>query len=167
MGSIGSWMSPSVRMTAACGIGRQLATWLSCARSPSTSSVTAEQPRSACGRVASRPPGMMNTCCLYWPDEFMRRPWVVGAARAGGLHHHHGDELLLGIDPEVGAGVPRPGEVAGRARDAGDPLLLSDRDAETERVALDAREQFARLHGLPDGGRQMVGGHPGDRCAAQ
>src|SRR3954464_3859169 len=74
MGSIGSWMSPSVRMTAACGIGRQLATWLSCARSPSTSSVTAEQPRSACGRVASRPPGMMSTGCLYGPDDFMRRP---------------------------------------------------------------------------------------------
>src|SRR5688572_18973982 len=75
MGSIGSWMSPSVRMTAAFGIGRQLATWLSCARSPSTSSVTAEQPRSACGRVASRLPGMMRTCCLYWLDDFMRRPW--------------------------------------------------------------------------------------------
>src|SRR5215210_6675223 len=78
MGSIGSWMSPSVRMTAASGIGRQLATWLSCARWPSTSSVTAEQPRSACGRVASRLPGMMSTCCLYWLDDFMRRPW--GAA---------------------------------------------------------------------------------------
>src|SRR4051794_40932255 len=76
MGSIGSWMSPSVRMTAACGIGRQLATWRSCARWPSTSSVTAEQPRSACGRVASRLPGMMSTCCLYWLDDFMRRPWV-------------------------------------------------------------------------------------------
>src|SRR3982750_4500207 len=74
MGSIGSWMSPSGRMTAACGIGRLRATWRSCARSPSTSSVTAEQPRSACGRVASRPPGMMRTGRLYWPDDFMRRP---------------------------------------------------------------------------------------------
>src|SRR3954451_3667546 len=74
MGSIGSWMSPSEKMTAAFGIGRQRATWRSCARSPSTSSVTAEQPRSACGRVASRPPGMMSTCCLYWLDDFMRRP---------------------------------------------------------------------------------------------
>src|SRR3954447_20573004 len=77
MGSIGSWMSPSVRMTAACATGRQLATWLSCARSPSTSSVTAEQPRSACGRVASRLPGMTSTCCLYWLDDFMRRPRVA------------------------------------------------------------------------------------------
>src|SRR5215210_4153549 len=77
MGSIGSWMSPSVRMTAASGIGRLRATWLSCASSPSTSSVTAEQPRSACGRVASRLPGMMSTCCLYWLDDFMRRPWVL------------------------------------------------------------------------------------------
>src|SRR3954447_17045969 len=74
MGSIGSWMSPSGKMTAAFGIGRQLATWRSCARSPSTSSVTAEQPRSACARVASRLPGMMRTCCLYWLDDFMRRP---------------------------------------------------------------------------------------------
>src|SRR4051812_33321414 len=78
-------MSPSVRMTAASGIGRQLATWLSCARSPSTSSVTAEQPRSACGRVASRLPGMMCTCCLYWLDNFMRRPCLVHEMSAARL----------------------------------------------------------------------------------
>src|SRR5215210_5883466 len=86
MGSSGSWMSPSVRMTAASGIGRQLATSLSCARSPSTSSVTAEQPRSACGRVASRLPGMMRTCCLYWLDNFMRRPWFALTARGSLVH---------------------------------------------------------------------------------
>src|SRR3954462_6406917 len=84
MGSIGSWMSPSGRMTAACGIGRQLATWLSCARWPSTSSVTAEQPRSGCGRVASRLPGMMSTCCLYWLDDFLRRPQAARPRSACG-----------------------------------------------------------------------------------
>src|SRR3954471_10078703 len=74
MGSIGCWMSPSARMTAASGIGRRPATWLSCARSPSTSWAGTEHPGSACGRVASRPPGMTSTCALFWLDDFMRRP---------------------------------------------------------------------------------------------
>src|SRR3954453_15714748 len=67
-------MSPSGRMTAAFGIGRGPATWLSCARSPSTSWAETEHPGSACGRVASRPPGMTSTCSLFWLDDFMRRP---------------------------------------------------------------------------------------------
>src|SRR3954452_13024593 len=74
MGSIGSLMSPSARMTAASGIARQLATWPSCARSPSTSWGGTEHPGSACGRVASRPPGTMITCSLFWLADFMRRP---------------------------------------------------------------------------------------------
>src|SRR4051794_26306447 len=69
-------MSPSGRMTAAFGIGRRPATWLSCARSPSTSWAGTEHPGSACGRVASRPPGMTSTCSLFWLDDFMRRPWL-------------------------------------------------------------------------------------------
>src|SRR5215210_6016895 len=76
MGSIGSSMSPSARMTAASGIARQLATWPSCARSPSTSWGGTEHPGSACGRVASRPPGTMITCSLFWLADFMRRPCV-------------------------------------------------------------------------------------------
>src|SRR4051794_11922806 len=75
MGSIGSSMSPSARMTAASGIARQRATWPSCARSPSTSWGGTEHPGSACGRVASRPPGTMITCSLFWLADFMRRPW--------------------------------------------------------------------------------------------
>src|SRR3954466_11213817 len=78
MGSIGSSMSPSARMTAASGIARQLATWPSCARSPSTSWGGTEHPGSACGRVASRPPGTMITCSLFWLADFMRPPWVGG-----------------------------------------------------------------------------------------
>src|SRR4051794_5933120 len=74
MGSIGSSMSPSARMTAASGIARQRATWPSCARSPSTSWGGTEHPGSACGRVASRPPGTMITCSLFWLADFMRRP---------------------------------------------------------------------------------------------
>src|SRR3954466_7973198 len=77
MGSIGSSMSPSARMTAASGIARQLATWPSCARSPSTSWGGTEHPGSACGRVASRPPGTMITCTLFWLADFMRRPWLA------------------------------------------------------------------------------------------
>src|SRR3954470_11445477 len=87
MGSIGSSMSPSARMTAASGIARQLATWPSCARSPSTSWGGTEHPGSACGRVASRPPGTMITCSLFWLADFMRRPW--------------GDRLNA-LDPESG-----------------------------------------------------------------
>src|SRR3954470_1080201 len=68
-------MSPSARMTATSGIARQLATWPSCARSPSTSWAGTEHPGSVCGRGASRPPGTMITCSLFWLDDFMRRPW--------------------------------------------------------------------------------------------
>ena len=57
---------------AASGIARRLATWPSCARSPSTSWAGTEHPGSACGRVASRPPGTMITCSLFWLDNFMR-----------------------------------------------------------------------------------------------
>src|SRR5690349_2496887 len=67
-------MSPSARMTAASGIERQLATWPSCARSPLTSWGGTEHPGSACGPVASRPPGTMITCSLSWLADFMRRP---------------------------------------------------------------------------------------------
>src|SRR5688572_10474196 len=75
MGSIGCWMSPSARMTAASGIAQQLATWPFCARSPLTSWGGTDHPGSACGRGASRPPGTMITCSLFWMDDFMRRPW--------------------------------------------------------------------------------------------
>src|SRR4051794_16924973 len=40
----------------------------------------------ALGRIASRLPGMMSTCCLYWLDNFMRRPWLqtlIDFARKG------------------------------------------------------------------------------------
>src|SRR3954471_6917228 len=85
MGSIGSWMSRSARMTAASGIERQLAIWPSCARSPSTSWAVAEHPGSACGPVASRPPGMTSTCWLYWLDDFMRRPCTVSDLEKRGI----------------------------------------------------------------------------------
>src|SRR3954452_18475617 len=94
MGSIGSSMSPSARMTAASGIARQRATWPSCARSPSTSWGGTEHPGSACGRVASRPPGTMITCSLFWLADFMRRPWEIpgpkGRRLPAGLSGSHG-----------------------------------------------------------------------------
>src|SRR6185295_14261763 len=74
MGSIGSSMSRSGRTTAASDTGRRPAIWPFCAKSPSTSWAVTEPPGSACGPVASRPPGMTSTCWLYWPDDFMRRP---------------------------------------------------------------------------------------------
>src|SRR3954462_5724147 len=80
-------MSPSARMTAASGIARQLATWQFCARSPLTSWAGTEHPGSACGRIASRPPGMTSTCSLFWLDVFMRRTWrhALDLAELGGL----------------------------------------------------------------------------------
>src|SRR3954453_16623494 len=95
MGSIGSSMSPSARMTAASGIARQLATWPSCARSPSTSWGGTEHPGSACGRVASRPPGTMITCSLFWLADFMRRPWGLGVHVLG--QRQDLDALLLQV----------------------------------------------------------------------
>ena len=44
------------------GIERQLATWPSCVRSPSTSWGAIEYPKSASALVASRPPGTMIIC---------------------------------------------------------------------------------------------------------
>src|SRR3954451_6192643 len=98
MGSIGSWMSRSGKMTAVSGIERQLATWPSCARSPSTSWAVAEQPESACGPGASRPPGMTSTCWLYWLDDFMRRPCAspdpAGNIQLGHLMHGSVEDLI-------------------------------------------------------------------------
>src|SRR4051794_33159427 len=74
MGSIGSSMSRSGRTTAASGAGPRPAIWPSCAKSPSTSWGGTDPPGSACGPVASRPPGMTSTCSLFWPADFMRRP---------------------------------------------------------------------------------------------
>jgi hypothetical protein len=34
----------------------------------------------ACGRVASRPPGTIITCSLFWLADFMRRPCRKGKA---------------------------------------------------------------------------------------
>src|SRR4051794_12345051 len=70
----GSSMSRSGRTTAASGAGPRPAIWPSCAKSPSTSWGGTDPPGSACGRVASRPPGMTSTCSLFWPADFMRRP---------------------------------------------------------------------------------------------
>src|SRR3954451_6690089 len=110
-------MSPSARMTAAFGIGRRPATWLSCAKSPSTSWVGTEHPGSACGRVASRPPGMTSTCSLFWLDDFMRRPWSGSQVDIGAdLGTRRGDNLFhsfekFGIAPGQTATFTGPGAI--------------------------------------------------------
>src|SRR3954468_7552103 len=100
MGSIGSLMSPSGRMTAASGIARQLATWPSCARSPSTSWSGTEHPGSACGRVASRPPGTMITCSLLWLADFMRRPCEQGPKGDTLNQRPHADGVVVLAGPQ-------------------------------------------------------------------
>src|SRR4051794_36599974 len=97
MGSIGSSMSPSGRMTAASGIARQLATWPSCVRSPSTSWGGTENPGSACERGASRPPGMISTCCLFWMADFMRRPWRLTLTYGKEMARHGELAALTGL----------------------------------------------------------------------
>src|SRR5690242_13532019 len=48
-------------------------------------------------RLVSRPERSPQSVHDRLIDEVAEQAAVVGVARAGGLHHHEGDELLLGI----------------------------------------------------------------------
>src|SRR5207249_6920476 len=71
--------------------------------------------------------------CLV--DESLEQLPVIRALRPGGLGHQHRGDLLLRIHPEVRPGVPRPHELAGRTRYAGEARLAADGKAEAEGVA--------------------------------
>src|ERR1051325_10135846 len=60
----------------------------------------------------------------------------ISALRAGRLRHQHRGELLLGVHPEVRAGIAGPHELALRARDAAYAVALTHRKAQAEGVAL-------------------------------
>jgi hypothetical protein len=83
---------------------------------------------------------------------------VIGADRAGRLAHVDCGELLLGVDPEIGSGIPGPHELARRARHAGDPAAGPNRKAEPERVAWGAEQEFARTKRRGDTAAEMIGG---------
>src|SRR3954453_20719687 len=85
MACTGSWMSRSVRTTAAYVIGSLPVILPSCARSPSTSLVVTDQHASACGLVARKLPGTITICCLFLLAVFMRSPWADGLAETDRL----------------------------------------------------------------------------------
>src|SRR5207245_696151 len=52
-------------------------------------------------------------------DQLFDQPTVVRIQRAGRLAHIDANELLLRVDPEIGSGIPTPGELPGRSHYAG------------------------------------------------
>jgi hypothetical protein len=48
-------------------------------------------------------------------DQLFDQPAVVRIQRAGRLAHIDANELLLRVDPEIGSGIPTPGELPGRS----------------------------------------------------
>src|SRR5438477_262847 len=92
-------------------------------------------------------------------DDMVKLGRPNRALRARRLGHQHAGELLLRIDPEVGAGIARPGEVACRAGHAGDAVSGAHGKAEAEAIALHAEQQLAGLHRLVDEVAEVVGRH--------
>src|SRR5262249_28250555 len=78
-------------------------------------------------------------------DEPFEHLAVIRADRARRLGHVDADDLLFGIDPEIGAGVTSPHEFAGRARHAGNPVALAHGKAKPERIAGCSQQKLARL----------------------
>src|SRR4029077_4386840 len=68
-------------------------------------------------------------------DERLEHLAVIGAYRARRLCHVHRHDLLLGINPEIGAGITTPNESARGPRHTSDPIALTHRKAEAERIA--------------------------------
>src|SRR5690349_5920391 len=80
--------------------------------------------------------------CLL--DQLLDLLAVVDPAGPRLLGHEDGDELLLRLDPEEGAAVAGPHELALRARHPGDARRLPDHEAEPEGIARRARQHLAR-----------------------
>src|SRR6267154_4226837 len=79
-------------------------------------------------------------------DELLHLLAEVGALRARRLRHQHRGDLLLRIDPEIGAAVARPHVLARLPGNRRDAVGKTHREAEPESVALAAEEQHARVH---------------------
>ena len=77
-------------------------------------------------------------------DQLLDELAVVGAAGARRLAHLDADELLLRVDPEIGAGIPGPHEFAGRSRHAGDARRLGARQSRGRRCSRACRAEARR-----------------------
>src|SRR5947209_8380789 len=89
-------------------------------------------------------------------DELLHLLAEVGALRARRLRHQHCGDLLLRVDPEIGAAVARPHVLARRTRNRGNAVGKAHREAEPESVALAAEEQHARVHRQVHRAAEMV-----------
>src|SRR5467141_1175776 len=92
-------------------------------------------------------------------DELLHLLAEVGALRARRLRHQHRGDLLLRIDPEIGAAVARPHVLARGTGNRGDAVGEAHREAEPESVALAAEEQHARIHRQVHRAAEMVRSH--------
>ena len=91
---------------------------------------------------------------------------MIDPQRARGLGHEDADQLLLRINPEVGAREATPHVLAGRPGGPGEARLPPDGEAEAKSVARRPEEQFAGLeHRIKLA--QVIRGHEGDGAAAQ
>src|SRR5262245_33495740 len=79
------------------------------------------------GRAAS-----VHECLI---DERLEHLAVIGADRARRLGHVDTDDLFLGVDPEIGAGIARPHELACGAGNTGNAIALAHGKAKAECVA--------------------------------
>src|SRR3989442_13796520 len=79
-------------------------------------------------------------------DELLHLLAEVGALRARRLRHQHRGDLLLRVDPEIGAAVARPHVLARRTGNRGTAVGKAHREAEPDSVALAAAEHHAPIH---------------------
>src|SRR6516165_8958425 len=92
-------------------------------------------------------------------DEPFEHLAVIGADRARRLGHVDTDDLFLGIDPEIGAGVTSPHEFARGARHTGNAIPLAHGKAEPERIAGRSQQKLTRLERRCDARAKMVRRH--------
>src|SRR5207302_173418 len=76
-------------------------------------------------------------------DELLEELPVIDAQRTRGLGHEDADQLLLRINPEVGARKATPHVLAGRSGGPCEARFPPDGEAEAKGVARRPEEQFA------------------------
>src|SRR5450759_3215230 len=97
---------------------------------------------------------------------------TIMPAQVGRAQHQHADELLLWIDPEIGAVHARPVEVADRPRPRVAPRLLAHAETEAETLPEFGRrrrllELGARARAEPDVWWQVIARHQCDGFARE
>jgi hypothetical protein len=82
-------------------------------------------------------------------NQLLNESAIVGSDGAWRLTHVDADELLLGVDPEVGTGITGPHELSGCPWNAGNAAALAHGKAEPEGVTGGAEETSISLFGWP------------------